>query len=106
MLKIIDNVDLKELVKFVFKPHYELIDSRTGEIYVTHYFQTRSYDNMYGKLHLFPIKKRKSCIINVPSRTIENHLKYSSLKIDDRDFIDLDLLYDLIQAGLVEKVVE
>lgn len=106
MLKIKDNVDLKELEKFGFKPYYELKDSKTGESYVAFYYQTRSYDRMYGALHLFPIKKRKSCIIKTNGRTIENHLKYSSLKIDDRDFIDLDLLYDLIQAGLVEKVVE
>ena len=59
MLKIKDNVDLKELEKFGFKPHYELKDCRTGESYITHYFQTRSYDRMYGTLHLFPIKKEK-----------------------------------------------
>lgn len=106
MLKVNDNVDLKELEKFGFKPHYTLKDDSTGESYLSFYYQTRDYDRMYGTLHLFPIKKRKSCIINVRSRTIENHLKYIPLKIDDRDFIDLDLLYDLIQAGLVEKVKE
>lgn len=103
MLKIKDNVDLKELEKYGFKPHYELKDNRTGESVITHYYQTRSYDRKYGTCHLFPIKKRKSCIINIPSRKIENHLEYNSLKIDDRDFIDLDILYDLIKADLVEK---
>lgn len=104
MLKIKDNVDLKELEKFGFKPHYEFKNNETGETFITHYYQTRSYVNKYGHLNLFPMEKRKSCIINVHSRVIENHLKYSSLRIDDRDFIDLDLLYDLIQAGLVVKV--
>ncbi len=106
MLKIKDDVDLKELEKFGFKPHYELKNHNTGESYLTHYYQTRSYDRMCGTFHLFPIKKKKSCIINIPSRKIENHLKYNSLKIDDRDFIDLDILYDLIKADLVEKVDE
>ena len=48
MLKIKNNVDLKELEKFGFKPHYELKDCRTGESYITHYFQTRSYDKGGG----------------------------------------------------------
>lgn len=106
MLKIIDNVDLKELEKYGFKPHYELKNNRTGESVITHYYQTRSYDRQYGTCHLFPIKKRKSCIINAFGRRIENNLETNSLKLDDRDFIDLDIIYDLIKDGLVEKVKE
>ena len=106
MLKIKDNVDLKELEKYGFKPHYELKDHSTGESVITHYYQTRSYDRKCGTCHLFPIKKRKSCIINVFSRRIENHLETNSLKLDDRDFVDLDIIYDLIKDGLVEKVKE
>lgn len=104
MLKIKNNVDLKELEKYGFKPHYELKNHSTGESYITHYYQTRSYDRMCGTCHLFPIKKRKSCIINIPSRKVENHLEYNPLKIDDRDFVDLDIIYDLIKADLVEKI--
>lgn len=107
MLKIKEGIDLKELEKYGFKPHYQLESTRTGETCITHYYNVRRYSGRYGNCILFPKKKKNhSCIINSNSRTIANHLKYNSLIIDDRDFIDLDIIYDLIKDGLVEKVKE
>ena len=109
MLKIKDNVDLKELEKYGFIPHYE-VNSRTGESFLTHLYNTRRYNCRYGCFTLIPfvnknIKKHySSCIIDWSSKIINNYLKGSSLIIKEMDFIDLDILYDLIKANLVEKI--
>ena len=71
MLKIKDNVDLKELEKFGFK----IID--------TDVFKSVHYEQSYF------ITSNKDKII-VPDKIIMAN--------------DLDVIYDLIQAGLVEKV--
>ena len=75
MLKIKDNVDLKELEKFGFKEHEDYKDTLTD-----------------GKLHI----ELYDSIYNVPN----------TRKIYALSSGYLDSLYDLIQAGLVEKVEE
>lgn len=80
MLKIKDDVDLKELEKFGF----ELILKDSTE-----YYRKRidaSYDDIYIKVQ--PISKK------ILIDTVRTYIS------------ELDILYDLIQAGLVEKVVE
>jgi hypothetical protein len=84
MLKIKDNVDLKELEKFGFKAY--------------------SFDrnNFYGAVYERFLDDK--LVYKVVITT--NH-KY--IQIRDGDFANIagslqDLLYDLIQAGLVEKV--
>ena len=103
MLKIKDNVDLKELEKYNLKPHYKLINSDTGESKIDYYLSTR-YECKVGYFRLKP--RKKVLFIWMPSKAIENHIKASSLFIEDEEFIDTDLLYDLIKADLVEKVGE
>lgn len=81
MLKIKDNVDLKELEKFKF-------------IGITHqngftYINTYCYCNDLHKTTIF---------IDVNLRIIEI--------TTDFDSEDLDVIYDLIKADLVEKEVE
>ena len=79
MLKIKDNVDLKELEKFGFK-HQKLI-----------YFKdiVRQCCNL---------RENKKIYIDEQSRNIS-----IGIGLFNTD-IELDIIYDLIQAGLVEKV--
>ena len=81
MLKIKDDVDLKELEKFGFK-HIDVCD----DIWYTYY--KKKIDN-----------------------NTDIHIDYSDRKIETRSVIYdyesyewLDTLYDLIKADLVEKV--
>lgn len=80
MLKIKDNVDLKELEKFGFKRygnHYQkvFIDNPRTSVYIDFWI----YDGL-----------------------INLRLDTETQIIDLKN--ELDFLYDLIQAGLVEKV--
>lgn len=77
MLKIKDNVDLKELEKF-------------GFVYFT---DKRSF--RYGCLDL-----QKGYV-----EIFINNAKVITMS-SDKSILDLDIIYDLIQAELVEKVEE
>ena len=108
MLKIKDDVDLKELEKFGFKPKY---DEDTGELH--EYFSVNkdetSADGFLGIGIKKEIKTKKLRIRHTFKRdkfgipkvkenkvwTIDNYRYYCT---------DLDKLYDLIKADLVEKV--
>ena len=87
MLKIKDNVDLKELEKFGFKK----IDNK--------YFYFMEYDNI-GKavLGFLEVDGRE---LNIGyTRTWEDYEpEYIAYDVQEK-------LFDLTQAGLVEKVVE
>lgn len=82
MLKIKDNVDLKELEKF-------------GFMYWENGCGTTGYSKYYVRGQITIIEKDKE---------FEN--KYIDERVIKENQIinDLDLLYDLIKAGLVEKV--
>lgn len=92
MLKIKDNVDLKELEKFGFKPKY---DENTGQICA---YQKKCEKDAGGLL------------VNITETTSLIRI-YRALKGENKiwrinkynDYFDIDTLYDLIQAGLVEK---
>lgn len=82
MLKIKDNVDLKELEKFGFEKQiyygeeyyeYDLQDNRTYITIDCHTFEIAIPTSLYG---------------DIPSQYIDK----------------LDILYDLIKADMVEKV--
>ena len=86
MLKICDDVDLKELEKFGFKYSwkdniYECYDFNKGDIYV----DIKNEDKEY-------IRK-----IYTDNYDYEDENYYF-------DYKALGIIYDLIQAGLVEKV--
>ena len=91
MLKIKDNIDLKELEKFRLKPKY---NEDTGKIKK---FESFRYQGMFHQT-LF--------------KTIFYEYKKGNYILDDkcekdslRDYrVDTELLYDLIKADLVEKV--
>lgn len=76
MLKIRDDVNLKELEKFGFEWQFESM-----------YIPER-----------YCFEKEDKCIVFADSRIIA-YISRSNCK-------ELNVLFDLIQAGLVEKVVE
>ena len=96
MLKIKNDVDLKELEKFGFKPKY---DEDTGEI--------KAFEKTKKK------KEYMGLMVTI-ERTRSKIRIYKAFKKHDaewrmnpyNDYFDIDTLYDLIQAGLVEKVEE
>ena len=77
MLKIKDDVDLKELEKFGFVYHDDKESCYYG-----------CCENNDGFRHYF----------------INNAKFISVYVITKKSLFDMDILYDLIQAGLVEKV--
>lgn len=82
MLKIKDNVDLKELEKFGFKYN--------------------DIDGTYGKdTHGYSLIK-----VNVWNKIIELHLLHNGFDIGITRKVNYMPLYDLIKADLVEKVGE
>lgn len=108
MLKIKDEVNLKELEKFGFKPKY---DEDTGEL--VEMYRIEGY--YAGERE----KRRKSTTITKEEnrfgkRGFKNYWNILSYKREIRPFAyylkldpeDFDILYDLIQAGIVEKVEE
>lgn len=84
MLKIKDNIDLKELEKYGLILKYDC-DSKTGDVWVSEAYQlTRPGSCLYSIV--FYTENRKDLILG-------NIGKNGSL-----------ILYDLIKDGLVEKV--
>ena len=96
MLKIKDNVDLEELEKFGFKPKY---DENTGNICA---YEKKILKNEYEGL-LVTLQTTQSRI-----RIFRRYVKTTMIWVIQKynDYFDIDTLYDLIQAGLVEKVEE
>ena len=81
MLKIKDSVDLKELEKFGFKKE-------------TRYKKTIGYENQYLNFYTVDGKEHEKSELNL----------HMGGCLNTRPM--LDCVYDLIQAGLVEKVEE
>lgn len=103
MLKIKDNVDLKELEKYGLKPMYSIINKNTGETAIDYLYSIK-YENSVGFFRLIPRKAKKILWVYWLSKNIANHTGTIPLVVKDCGFIDIDLLYDLIKADLVEKV--
>jgi hypothetical protein len=78
MLKIKDNVDLKELEKYGFKIH------KTKEWYC--------YD----------VDKRTDLFV----KPLTKQIIFTAYDYATKDVTNIDVLYDLIKADLVEKVDE
>ena len=89
MLKIKDNIDLEELEKFSFDycDEFEVDDA----IYIK---EIQSFDN--GSIKI---------IIDENSRFIEI-MSFSDEPRHSSILQNLDILYDIIKADMVEKVVE
>lgn len=106
MLKIKDNVDLKELEKFEFKPRYS---SDTGKLlhYYRDYFTDCISFDCYTHYKII-ISNEKIKIERggfLKKKSIKTNFIYDKPPIYNKGFdIFVDLLFDLIQAGLVEKI--
>lgn len=90
MLKIKDNIDLKELEKFGF--YTELVDD---DFYLWH-FLGDSYPDCE------PIYECRVVIKNAEKYDLEERAIY----IGDYSYGIPNVIYDLIKADMVEKVVE
>ena len=104
MLKIKDNVDIKELEKFWFKPRY---NEYTGEVMEYYLSEESKYDFNIKKLNFTTALKLNEIL----SRLFKINRYYNCWIIKIRHYsnftdVALDLLYDLIKADLVEKVGE
>lgn len=104
-LRIKDNVDLKQLEKFGFKPFY---DCDTGEIIYWHktiydrYFSSREY-----REYTIKIAETKFCYeavgLSKKKKEIKNRIEFKRAEKGNVYELFFDTLFDLIQAGLVEK---
>ena len=98
MLKIKDDVDLKELEKFGFKPKYDVDTGELKEYYKEFVDDDRRH--YPGETIKFYIKKEKRFFKTYYSCRGGTwdifHYKYG--------YEIIDILYDLIQANIVEKV--
>ena len=83
MLKIKDDVDLKELEKFGFKNKKEK-------------YEWYEYKNKFIEITIF-LNLENEC---------ENKIIFILTNQYNRNYANIDIIYDLIQAGLVEKVKE
>lgn len=92
MLKIKNNVDLKELEKFGFKAKY---DEDTGKVRA---YQKKCEKDVEGLL--ISITETTS-LIRIYRAFRGKNIEWRINKYND--YFDIDTLYDLIQAGLVEK---
>ena len=104
MLKIKDDIDLKELEKYGLEPVYTLKNQKTGETEIEAY-RSSKYCCRWGYL-LFEIGKPshyKTLNIFKSTRIISDKTN-NTYVLKEKDFVDTDLLYDLIKDGLVEKV--
>lgn len=97
MLKIKDNVDLKELEKFGFKKLNDSDMQPYGfELNVEDSAYSNWSDNGFAMLEVdgFDFNGKKDRILHLYTTT------------NDEVWWDIDVIFDLISAGLVEKVVE
>lgn len=93
MLKIKDDVSLKKLKGYGFKPKY---DENTGEII--------SYEKVNKKVEYMGLRVK---LEEIKSKIrIFKRIKKGWLINPYNERFDIDTLYDLIQANLVEKVEE
>ena len=83
MLKIKDNVDLKELEKYGLKLKYECNEDN-GAVYVTEIYKTDG-----------------SCHYDIKFKAVPECFELFYICLDG-----IGILYDLIKDGLVEKVEE
>ena len=101
MLKIKDNVNLEELEKFGLKPRYVMANEQTGKTSIEGYHSLK-YQPRFGYCTFR--RKKGNAILNIVNRTIFNRVDRKTFVFEDDNYVDVDLLYDLIKANLVEKV--
>jgi hypothetical protein len=111
MLKIKDNIDLKELEQIGFKPRY---DENTGEL--REYFYVNTKETSVAGFLGITIKKQQTRPKKLRIRHTFRVNKFGAPCVEENKiwvidnmnytYTDFDILYDLIQKGFVEKVEE
>lgn len=98
MLKLVDDVDIEKLKKYRIHPVYEC-NEITGEVSV------KRYDTYGWKCDQLPFKRVKNSVIRRVFNTSKKpYGKYEYVLSDNPgERIDLNILYDLIKDGIVEK---
>ena len=108
MLKIIDEVDIKELEKFGFKPKYSEDTGELNEYFYVNTKETGCYNFLGINIKKETIKKRARIrfIFKKDKYGVPMVKENKVWIIDNYKYTctDYDILYDLIQAGLVEKI--
>lgn len=127
MLKIRDDVDLKELEKFGFRPRYNENSGELVELYKTGYyneikgtkikichikkrhllsFQKENYTLLHGKYHANGKNTFWGLVYytNEDLRTDAYMFRNTKGRSGGRSVYLLDDIYDLIKANLIEKV--
>lgn len=90
MLKLVDNLDLKYLTEFGFKPKY---DENTGKIVA---YEKKNKTNEWLGIKIKPV------VIETKIRIFKRTEKYWGIN-PYNDYFDADALYDLIQARISRK---
>ena len=105
MLKIKDNVDLKELEKFGFKPYYNCDTGKTMYYYreYTKFPDFKHKSDWVSRVEFHEATKKMDKTIHY--RKVKNNKELKAIigKFSN-EFDVVEILFDLIQAGLVEKV--
>ena len=97
MLKIKDRVSIKILEGYGFKPKY---DEDTGDI--TAYVYINKEQPYFG---LKASKQQKT--IRVFKKAVFKKVRVEEWRINPHnDLFDIDMLYELIKLGIIEKVEE
>ena len=98
MLRLVKDVDVKELEKRGLHPIYEC-NARTGETRIV------GYDTEDYRFDHLRFKKVKKSVIKRLFNPRHGELGSYDYAIDNHvdNLMELDLLYDLIKEGLVEK---
>lgn len=102
MLKIKNGIDLKQLKKFGFEPHYfENKELKIKKHIISYTKKTTDYEyrNSLGNIVCKYDGGLEVFVSDGSINLITEHY------VGDNGRFELDLLYDLIQAGLVEKVM-
>lgn len=108
MLKLKDDIDLKELEKFGLKPFY---NCDTGEIDYWHKktydynYRSKEYDEYTIEIKFNAFSYYRSGF-RKKTKEIKNLIKLKKASKGNAYYLFFDTLFDLIQAGLVEKVKE
>ena len=105
MLKIKNNVDLKELEKFGFEYYCENHENNSVEKYSNgHKFYTEQgyrFDDGTNTIDVMEERKNGNWIF--PNKERELYIYESDYEMGISENM-IDIIFDLIQAGLVEKV--
>lgn len=104
MLKIRDDVDLKELEKFGFVPRYSTDTGELVEYFCVRYLPNSTLTRCMGNCGIV-LRKKELKTLKI-FRLLHVNPKICWV-IDNNNMFerfDTDMLFDLQQAGLVEKV--